>query len=403
MGRPTFSVTAPRYRGRTSADINIMFNDIETDLTSSYLDYSTLLRRLKELRIAITREQITMSTRLDSLEAQVQQLLDNTGSNILYRSFDSLRNIVYFPTSVVSATNQATVNTEFRACHLPVTSEFSQVRYQDIVTGENVVNSGVTVSVNPYTDGAFAESNGTVEATDTNNMLDGDPVTFYQRKVKYPIFDPQPAVECEIVITLPQNLDAYSNTIIINPFPEGGVHILGIDYASVTSPTSYNSVNESDFADGPIYSSQRIQYRIPKAEIGALRIRLRQDSWHVENGTKVFTYGIRDIDVRRSIYESPGELGMKFEIPSDVSGYFNQITGFTAQPTEDVSSMVFTAYPNLANFNSKSSGARLAGTYPIDIRTWLTRSIYVGVSISSEILDGGSPLLERMFLTYSTY
>jgi hypothetical protein len=405
MAKPTFQLKPPRFRGHLSADMNTMFADIENDLHSGYLDQTILKQKINELRTAITREQVVLSTRISSLEDRINALYEaSAGQNIIQRSFDNLTDIIYHPTTVVATTERCTVNTEYRNCHLPINSDFSQLRFQDIASGDTIINADVEATVSAYAEGTYGEGDGEVEETDVDNMLDGSPTTFYQRKVKFPIYSGQPAVECEMLITLPQTFDSYSNTFTIAPFPEMGVHILSIEFATADNPTSFITLAEEDFIeDGMIEDSTRMQFKIREVEAAALRIRLRQDRWLIENGEKVFTYGIRDIDIRRTLYNNTGDIGVKFSMPSSVAGYFNQITGFTTYPSANYGTISYVVYPNLASFNVKANGYNLAASFPMDIRSFLTRDVYVGISMQSSEIGRVTPSLERMFMTYTTF
>jgi hypothetical protein len=402
MAKPTFTLEEPRYRGRYSDEINEMFADIEADLQSAYIDNVKLRQTVNELRSAIAKEQVSMSTQLAELESRLETLTTTSGSKIIRRTMGSLSDVLYYPTSLVSRDNQASISTLYSTAYLPTFSEASQLVYEDLETGEVVVNNNIEITVNGYSEGEFGESSGTIEHNDPRNMLDSKPYTFYERRVKFPLYDPQPAVECEIIVDIPPTIDPLANVITLNPYPEGGVSIVSLDYATNASRGAYTSL-DTDLASGPIDNAKRKQYRIPSQQIARLRIILKQDKWHVEDGMKVFSYGIRDMDLRRAIYKTPGEFGMRFEIPESVTGYFNQVTGFDPSPVELSNNFSFNLYSNKTNFDAKANGIKLSGVYPIDIRPWLTREVIVGVSIFTDRVDSNSPTLEKMLMEYTTF
>jgi hypothetical protein len=289
------------YRGPLDSDrMNAFHEQVHSDLVALANQGNANAKGI--LNYAHTLQRETDGARLTSLALEKQlsffhKVTALQGRRVgLWFDLHDGKDVSFLEDSDVS--KRASVSTQYGEATVPMNAAESKTYRVAIVGSGNVSALQAVISATGdfdkgEGDGPLAyEADGTVEETPLANCVNGSNLEYWRRRVIFPLESDQSEVEVELTVQLPDQSSIKANVLSLHPYPLGTVDVTGLWIASDLSD-SFALVPGFDAEDG----IGKRRWFIPPQDVSQVKVRLRQRSWHEENGKKVFEYGLQELGI----------------------------------------------------------------------------------------------------------
>ncbi|MDK2600657.1 hypothetical protein QO179_24495 [Bacillus stercoris] len=319
------------YKGpSSSAEFNKLRNDIHYDLTQLFDVANQHEEDIKTNMDVLIRENFFMQNKIIELETLLSKVTKDVmyqkeGQNKqrLIKSFYSVEGL-----SDGDSNKQAYINTMYGYLTIPASDTVSKISYK-AEDDQVVIPESLGVKV--------FESNNIQDIDQTTGMLsyyeidddntylafDRDKNSFWVHTSSFAEDSGVSEVYGIMHITLPLDIlnDVYSNTLVINPFPEYSLRIRDIQvkgygdqwYRLENYPTEKDENGEE--VPVQIENSGKMTFSFPKSEITEIQIFFAQPYWFANEGKREFVYGFQEIELEhRIVNKSEVEIVSEFSI-----------------------------------------------------------------------------------------
>jgi hypothetical protein len=176
----------------------------------------------------------------------------------------------------------------------------------EVIVPEDLVVEVTNTFIDPGSSTATNHEPGAIEIRpgEPKNAFNGVNRSYWVRTVIYPGDSDVTEVQVQLTVTLPSQNNTLSNIMVIHPYPLGSVDILEIS----TSPDLTSSFTQLSHKDAPttqssINNSRELMYVFQPQDIDQVRIKIRQRNFVLENGKKVFRYGLQELGLALMDFE----------------------------------------------------------------------------------------------------
>lgn len=405
-----------QFRGPTTSDnYNERIENLYKDLLYLYNkiglaeeDMRLVFQRIIKDHISLGHALADLETRMDALEG---------GANLITFGYnDRVDNDRFNSTSFnINLVDRLFHDSQYGLMTLPKveSSSSSKIKFVDESGNETLPSTfEAVVRGNPDSAddaGAYVDSSNVYDA-----FLSGAG-KIWERNV---IVDAPVAggAELTLYVKLPFDLSIYADTnaISISPFPMMGTELLDVSYTtdfevSLNDFDGYAPINKNVIyidneeaigwiapggweGDSIVNSGPKTFYFEPKP-ITAIRIKLRQKNYYVENGKYVYTYGLASLDARYDKFLSNGKAFIRFDAPD----------GETISDVESVQPQIWNVSEGLLTnaFDYRiiwetafNSGVYTTTPVPFSQRVWIEVSL-------AQISPKASPALSGLVVSYT--
>lgn len=397
-----------QFRGPSSSeDFNKWMDDSYYDLIQLFnfaTEYGIKIPRNMEMLVV---ENVCLQKKLDTLETLIDNIdMSQTSDNkVLYKSFASSTTFDD-PTDGINLEH----DTDFGLLKIPHVQEISKIYLVDLnkqnfipkTFGAKVYESVEPIDISVATiepgDGLIKVADGD---SDLLNAFDGDKSSFWLRKSQYDssITDIYFCIELELPINIINHTRA--NILTIDPTPLSSMTLLDIQYRTVNDWQRLPSypVQEVGGEIEPVSISElgRIKFCFPTRDVVGVRIYCKQPNWFLENETRNFYYGFRNIDVNYMAFKTePSKVRVAFDIPDPTKMFTSILSVNPVFSNGSVSgSDLFSVYKIHYNLAGIDREANLGEALPAGVHRVY---VEIGLSLSSQI----SPLLSGLVMEYES-
>lgn len=293
MHFPVFKKRLRQYRGLNSS------HEYNLDLEDIFYDINNLFNMAEEINGIIDETRTIMYTqnrfyqkKLAELKAEVENL--QTPPN------DDGTLTLFIPATAVEIEES-----DSRAAFLDPTGSFlslkargdvnSKLYLHNLSTGKVLIPDDVEIDISPQA--------GYIVDNKPERAIDSNSATCWLRRVILPEADIRQDFTTTFTITIPASITYTSeiNGIDIEVFPLNGLDIDNIEY--------YNGQNWQQ-VDGftPIHDASVVRLIFPPVTATAIRLQLRQRYPVIENHSKIFYFGIRNLNIYYTEWENAGNF-----------------------------------------------------------------------------------------------
>lgn len=316
------------YRGVTpSEDITRFVKDSALDIQTLFTILNQNKDEIENLKNISNIENLFLFNKNEQLNTRIEELYKQ-----LEEAIGQERTLIVNAFNAVASTsNPCTISQEFNQLSIPIQGYTSKLYIYDSLMEKNITPPSLKVEVKQTP----AESPDiSVIDNNLNNMVDGDSITCWQRKVRVPKTMNLQEVTVDIHISLPHEIvsNRYINTISICPHPIQGVDILDIKYKYGESYKqipgfSEHSLYLSENEEEGIFRARPIRLFFNSLEASEITISLRQRVKIEEGDYDVFYFGAYSVDAGYTTFtKDNGE----FNATLTLSGNTNTINEVTA-------------------------------------------------------------------------
>lgn len=388
----------------SSSEHNQRSEDVFHDIIGLYDMANQLESRLNTSNQAFELAGRFQHIHTQKLEHRIQQLEEELAK---VRSGESVKMAYLFVehmTQDLTAPQheRAYIDTSHEVLHLPITGKsISKVYIYDEVAKEIRVPQALKVDVLPKTKNGWR-----IEENSPVNAFNGDNHSYWHRKVILPLEDvPSGDVKAEMVVTLPDTIISNRdvNTIYIKTFP---VHSLQIDKVEYRLEGDWTlvpgwEVDENNEPVPKMYAGN-IKLCFPNVAMGQVRVTMTQHSWFEEDYKKVYHFGLQEVGIFYTDYQS--ETG-RFDVPIILQGGTGANLIRSLKPVfrnesalsdkSDEKSSVFSY--NIYTVDEYGQTHYTKDTFPIMVTS---DQLIVRAAIHMDPYNKVTPVLERIELTY---
>jgi hypothetical protein len=386
-----------QFRGPSSSE------DFNLSVDENYFDLVQLYNIAAEYGVAIPEnmqmlvlENIMLQKRINELQDTLENIQATTPMDKkLLHSFSSDGNL-----GVAEDYLQLEHDADYGILKIPHVQEVSKL-YLVSLDNENFVPEALKYKIYEST-ASIDISVPTIllsylEDTKMKKMLDGNKNTFWLRKlVQSPSVDETYfCLELELPVNIINHTRA--NIITIDPTPLSSLTLLDIRYKTISEWQRLPSYPMEEVGGQMVPTSidelGRIKFCFPTRDVTGIRIYCKQKNWFLENGSRSFYYGFRNIDVNYMSFKTEeARIRVRFDIP-DPTKQFVSIDSVSpvfskGSISDPVTCQSYKIYVGEQEYNLG------------DILPALTESVEVeiGLSLSNEI----SPLLSGLIVGYES-
>jgi len=260
--------------------------------------------RVEEVIKILTDESRYLKRRVSQLEAENDARKMINGRNGIrlthYQSMYDVRNMSFFSNDTFLKPH---INTTYGLAYLPSNSSETKFFTNSIYDGSVIVPADLSIEVtdvfiDPGGSTATSHEDGRSKLIEGNpkNAFNGVNNSYWVRTVEFPAESDVTEVQVQVTVTLPSQNNTMSNLMTIHPYPIGGIDIMEIS----TSPdltSSFTNISHPDAptTSTPINNSREKLLIFPPQDIDQVRLKIRQRNFIIENGKKIFRYGLQEI------------------------------------------------------------------------------------------------------------
>lgn len=406
---PSTTKNPVRFRGPTnSEDYNALQEDVFYDIVELYNMAGKLEEELVTANNTLFITSRFQQMRIASLELQMKQLKDElaaaveqTGNHVAYAFAHTMK-----VDALANNSEKAFIDKVHGVVHLPVAGKtISKMYIYDEATDDIVLPSSLSVQAFPQ-DVGILNSTWRIEENDPINAVDGNPNTYWHRRVMMPLeYPPDQPVSCQLTVQLPDTIisNQNANLITIHPFPINSLTIEKIEYSL---NGDYNLLPGWPLDDNsnpiPYENVGNMKFCIPDTPMSSLRVTLIQPNVIEENYRLTYHMGIQDLSVMYTNHQSQvGKFDIEVEVPAGTA--LRQITSLTPKfANEALLSDTTAGKPKLFSYHvySLDSGGKteyLRDQFPIIVST---EKVLIKATVHYDSQSKVTPALEYIELTY---
>jgi hypothetical protein len=305
------------YKGpSSSAEFNKLRNDIHYDLTQLFNVANQHDESIRENMDVLVRENFFMQNRileLENLVAKINQDLlyksEGLKKQRLVKSFFSINGL-----SDGDANKQAYINTMYGFLSIPPSDMVSKIS-QKTDDGQVIMPTSLSVNVFESTNTQPIDSSTgmrtyyTIDDSNVYRAFDTDRNSFWVHTSSFAEDSGVSEVFGNIHIQLPLDVinNTYSNTLMINPFPEYSLRIRDIQVKGYGEQwyrlPNYPTEKDANGNDVPIQieDAGKLFFSFPRSEITEIQILFSQPYWFSNEGQREFVYGFQEIGLDYSV------------------------------------------------------------------------------------------------------
>lgn len=344
------------YNGPTSsADLN----DLSDSLTS---DIGGLANALNANELDLNEFKKVSFDQIRYLLRKVSELeASNTARNYIngYNNLRLVHHQTAYDTSNLKLFSNVQyaprVDTTYGVITLPSNLIEPKFYANHITDGQTIV----PLSLNTAVSSVFIDEGGStpvdheagnikVSSGDPTRAFNGINTSYWVRTVEFDGASDVTEVQCEIIVTVPRQNNTVSNTLVVHPYPIGGVDIVDVSYSpDLTSAFIKIPHSEVPYLLSPKNNAREMFFTFPPTDIDQIRIRLRQRNFIEEDGKKVFRYGLQEVGLYLIDYEKgtadlsgsawtaqndSSNIACVYKIDAPAGFFFTAINHFTSSP-----------------------------------------------------------------------
>jgi hypothetical protein len=301
------------YKGpSSSAEFNKLRNDIHYDLTQLFSVANQHDEDIRTNMDVLVRENFFLQNKIMGLET----LIDKISQDLLYKA-DGLKKQrlikSFFSVDGLSdgdMSKEAYVNTVYGFLSIPASDVVSKISYK-ADDGTVIMPSSLNVQVYESTNTQpIDESTGmrtyySIEDDNVYRAFDTDKNSFWVHTSRFSEDSGVSEVLGNMHIQLPLDVvnNTYSNTLVINPFPEYSLRIRDIQVKGIGEQwyrlPNYPTEKDANGNDVPveIQDAGKLTFSFPKTEITEIQIYFSQPYWFASEGQREFVYGFQEIEL----------------------------------------------------------------------------------------------------------
>lgn len=325
------------YKGPSSStEFNKLRNDIHYDLVTLFDLANKHEEEIKTNMDVLIRENFFLQNKIIELEKLVEKIstdlmYKNQGvsKQRLIKSFYSLEGL-----SDGDADKPAYVNTIYGYLSIPPFDTVSKISYQSD-DGQVVIPKSLEVQIfeshnaQPQDATTGMQEYYTIEDETVYRAFDRNRNTFWVRTSSFPSDSGISEVYGILHIKLPLDVlnDVYSNTLVLNPFPEYSMTIRDVQFKGLGDqwyrlenyPTE--KVNGQDVPVA-IENAGKLTFVFSKTEITEIQIFFSQPYWFENDGKREFTYGFQEVNLEHRIFSNKtAEIVTEFSLEGTTKGF----------------------------------------------------------------------------------
>lgn len=336
------------YKGpSSSAEFNKLRNDIHHDLTQLFSVANQHDEDIRTNMDVLVRENFFLQNRIQEL----QTLVDTINQDLLYKSNGlSKQRLIksFFSVDGLSdgdVTKQAYINTVYGFLSIPASNTVSKISQ---VADDGTVIMPASLKVTAYESTntqAIDTTTGmrtyyTIDDDNVYRAFDTDKNSFWVHTSSFAEDSGVSEVFGNLHIQLPLDVvnNTYSNTLIINPFPEYSLRIRDIQVKGLGEQwyrlPNYPTEKDANGNDVPVQidDAGKLFFSFPKSEITEIQILFSQPYWFSSEGQREFVYGFQEIELDyRVVNNTQAEVISEFSIEGTTKR-FSTIQKPTAVP-----------------------------------------------------------------------
>lgn len=325
------------YKGPSSStEFNKLRNDIHYDLVTLFDLANKHEEEIKTNMDVLIRENFFLQSRIIELEKLVEKISqdlvyknEGVSKQRLIKSFYDLSGL-----SDGAVDKPAYVNTIYGYLSIPPFDSVSKINYQGD-DGQVVIPKSLSVQLleshnaqpkDPTT------GNRTYYSVEDENILrafDHNRNTFWVHTSSFPSDSGVSEVFGILHIKLPLDAlnDVYSNTLVLNPFPEYSMTIHDIQYKGVGDQWYRLENYPTEKVDGQdvpvaIERAGKMTFAFSKTEITEIQIFFSQPYWFENDGRREFAYGFQEIDLEHRIFSNKtAEIVTEFSLEGTTKAF----------------------------------------------------------------------------------
>lgn len=319
------------YKGpSSSAEFNKLRNEMHHDLLQLFELANEHEEEIKSNMDVLIRENFFLQNKIVELE----KLVEKIGTDLLYsnqglkkqrmiKSFYSLEGL-----SDGDISKEAYINTVYGYLSVPSSDAISKISYTaddgEVVIpeslGVNVFESNNTQPIDSST-GMF--SYYPIEDDNIHLAFDKNKNSFWVHTSSFPEDSGVSEVFGVMHMKLPLDVlnNVYSNTLVLNPFPEYSLKIRDIQVKGHGDQwyrlENYPVEKDGDGNDVPveIENAGKLTFSFPKREITEVQILFSQPYWFASEGQRGFIYGFQEIELEyRTTNSTEAEVISEFSL-----------------------------------------------------------------------------------------
>lgn len=404
-----------QQRGPSSDEYNTRIEENAKDLSYLYNTAAQIQNNFDKAKAAFYKELLFFDKSLISIRARLAALeLDSNA--IGFTNYEQIDNDRFTSTSyAIAEADRCSFHSYSHTVTLPRvdSSSISKIRFQNEDGSYNIPPSLQTAVT--QISGTADSGSAVIETSQPYNAVIAEPGRIWERNVITTAPDSDGA-QLYFSILIPNDLSATAETncIQFNPFPLNSVDILEISYTTDLNVNLATHSNWTPFNEEGLYdsiseaigyvmpggwagdeilaSSSKSFYFAPK-KITAIRFKIRQKNYLIENPRYIYSYGMSKLDIRYEKFLSRGRTIIQFTAPesdtiSSVDSIIPQIWNVSEAELNDVFSY------RVIWESAYNSGVYTLTPVPLSKRVWIEVTL-------QESADKIPPALSGLILNYS--
>jgi len=315
----------------------------------------------------------------------------------------------------ISSTSRCSIDTRHGVMTLPKinSSSMSKFGYSD-----NYGNFILPASFEARASGVIGTADAgsaLISTSDVQNSAKDEPGKVWERNVTVSAPNIASGSEVSFYAKPPEDISATvnANAIVVHPYPMMGCELTGVYTSSqqvinLNDNDSYVPVNSSDYYSGineavgwvppgawngdSIPScGPKIFYFDPK-EVNAVKLKIKQNDYYLENNKYTYTYGLSFFDLRYDSFLSAGKAILRFDAPT------GKVINSVDNVTPNIYNVSEAELPYIFSYRAIWETA-VAGVYTLDPQP-ASQSVWIEVTLSQTI-GKGTPSLSGLKVEYS--
>lgn len=308
-----------KFRGPSSSEeFNSQVRDIREDIQSVYEILNENEKEIHEASDVIVNENFFLQRKVEKLENEMRELSQAVESGLntptLYANFYNSPEVILDNESPVFIDREYGVamptptNTTNKLSHKTDTGHTVIPRDLEIIIEEEHAKNYRTKALKEKMNDIGMQSNdifssvNLVQDENFDRIVDKERDTYWTRKV---VANDNLELFGRVVIRVPKEgvTNLFSNTLKINPYPEGSMTIHSINIKGLGNQWSLlENFPTEDGEAKAIKNAGKLMFNFPRREVTEIVINFSQPYYLENNDQKIFTYGFQGIDLEYRLF-----------------------------------------------------------------------------------------------------
>jgi len=297
--RRSFPLRGPTSSKQLNDFVDQVCNDM-LGVNNQVFANEIAIREALKILVDETRHLKRRTSQLEAVNRAKDIINGRNGLRITHhQSAYDVGNLLFFNNDL---TLKPHVNPVYGIVTLPSNGIESKFFFNSIYSGEVVVPASLTVNVtdtfaNPgETVPTKHEAGGKVMPGNPRNAFNGVNQSYWIREVEVSADSDVNEVQVQLTVTIPNQNNSMSNVMVVHPYPIGTTDIMEIAISpDLTSSFTSIAHPEAPSPGSPVTNAGELFFVFQPQDIDQVRIRLRQRNFTLENGKKIFRYGLQEL------------------------------------------------------------------------------------------------------------